>query len=1384
VRLGELVSLAARVEPELLRAARLELTPFDAAAEADLWFSQLVETRTADWIALAPAAARELRSALTADRSRLGAARAMIKKAHSGAPTTIILEEEILWLALTAPHNARKAIEERLRLVLSKLLEDPAGHKGLAHWFAGAARRLPMEAQGTEAYALLSFVTSGLLEGRRLNAPEPKQFSLEALAGVLPDSIPRLRVWATLTDYGLTLRPDKSRGFVPLEVPRTDPLLFEVRTRGEPPRFITLRRGETRDVRVGSGPVELRTAAGDLYRLRHRPRELSSAGIQGLVLGFGGTGAHVLTAIKELTVFKHGRVPENVKFLLFDTIADWKPGINVQIVGGAAEEKMAASEDEAASLDPLTQYFHLVDFPPDLRTHIFEYLTPAGQPEQHPHLKDWLHAPWLNESVPKHHLGIAIGAAQQRQIGRYAMFKNADKIIAHLRPVIRNLSHQAKGSDVNVWLVASSAGGTGAGCLIDAAYLTRLAAGDIRLKVSGVVVLPNVYMNVSGVSQGRAYSLLRELERVQEQGIPVSDRYVDRNRGELVSSRVIYDRKGQQVATVSSHLFDDLFYLGSDCPTEEGRQKFFTSVASAMDVYFDANSGPTLLEKAVNTNAAASAFGAARIYVPTETFAQMFASEQVAEYLRRAAAPKEVGDRVERLYAGNEQDRADSANEKFRGMLELFKQLLDMESKPERAREAFARSELDAHRIVTLWYELTGSARTPEEHAVLLTYAEPYYSLVEPERPQDAKEWETKTYKENTAAGGVRESQEESRSRFADRLEEIRKRYLNPGGGERTFEKGREHVLRTLSKRLQKKVDDLFIEELERRRAQFAAAENAPEQGTVLTRLFSEVTWMVGDRGPLRQVHEVIGQFIDAVSGEQAERDSRYTRAIQDLREGRRGGMFSLGTWVESYQVAARDECSDYIRWYQKYELLKDMQQLVLDVDRRLREWERLLGQLFDALVRREGREQGEASALFTVTQLHLEGTLKKRLRRAARNRSALISFGTEPDTEMHGYQEELRGQSARGLAANLLGNSHWQAGLAADGSPNITLVIDVPELGARQYTPRDIRALPQHLHKLFYDRIKERLDNTDIFDYLLWLREHKNIGPSAVAKLLDAEATPLINAGGVPETRTLVFSEPSGDSKKDLANSIVVEFGNLEGVERAYSDRNAITLVKIKKPSLTQIRDIEVCQQDYFKLRADRPNNDETHDNELRRAQVFHPFRQELEAWCIERYYMVNVVKNSDSVPMLPPRVARLLEDPEMMQLFVHGIATGAVEMIGGKGWLWHGPDEDVELSVYDDDPAGDVIGAAVNFALKQGEGRINGLRTISREAARQSVVRSAQDKGQSLDEMLVEFVERGLDAFLKQHAPEAMRAPLKMVFTFYCDPQIRTELQHRLSL
>ena len=1106
--------------------------------------------------------------------------------------------------------------------------------------------------------------------------------------------------------------------------------------------------------------------------------------MQALVMGFGGTGAHVLTALKELTVLKHGRVPETIKFLLFDTIADWEPGKNVQIVGGGAEEKTAKSEDEAASLDPLQEYFQLADFPPNLQTYVFDYLSQAGNPEQHPHMKDWLHADWLSQHVPQNQLGIVIGAAQQRQIGRFAKFKNADRIVAQLRPIVRKLSEQAKGMDVNVWLIGSSAGGTGAGCMIDAAYLTRMVAEDLKLKLTGVIVMPNVYDGVRGISQGRAYSLLRELERAQEQGVPSGDRYVDRTKRTLVSSRIVYDQNAEKVALVKSRLFDDLFYLGDKCSDEDHRRKFFTSVASAIDPYLDANSGPSLLEKAVNETAAASAFGAARIYVPTETLSEIFAWEEVADYLEAACAPTKRGEQVTGLDSGSPQDRQENATNKVKSLLKLFDELLKQEKNTQKNREAFARNELSAKQIVTGWYELTGGGRTPDEQAVLLTYANPFYSYLQDEPPKEAGDLETKTYKENEQARGVKEKQEESKMRFADRLDEVRKRYTNPAGGERTFEKGRRYVLETITKRLRQRVDGLFIEELARQQAQFARNPNAPEQGTVLTRLLAETNWMLSDQGPLRTIDEIVGQFAAALTKEEAERSNRFTRALQDLRDSRKGGFLSIGNWVEEFQVAARDEASDMVSWYQKHELLKDMQQFVRNVQQRLEEWKRTLTRLFDHLVLREGRGEGEASALFSVRQLHLKGTLEERLYRAARNRSALISFGSQPDPTMHGYRDELRSTAANGLAASLLTNSHWEARTNADGTAEVVLMIDADGFGKRQYALRDLlRDLHNDLFAHFHKAIVEKLNNTDVFDYLRWLQDNRGISTEQVAKELNAQTQALIDAGGATETRTLVYQEPQGGDKKNLADAIAGKLQQPVEIERAYSDRNAITLIKVKKPSLNEIVDIQDCRKDYFNLRNDELNHNDSHDQSLFRAQVFHPFRQELEAWYIERSYL-RVVGNVDLVPALPPRVVRLLEDPEMLQYFLQGIATGAVQKIDGQGWVWHSPEEPINLTLDDEDPTADVIKAAVIFALRQAEGARGGLRRITRAAAKQSVAEAAQKQGQSPGDMLDDFLKNKLKKFLAAHAPEAFHVPMEMLFTFYCNPKTRTGLAQRMNL
>src|SRR5438105_2895446 len=298
--------------------------------------------------------------------------------------------------------------------------------------------------------------------------------------------------------------------------------------------------------------------------------------MQALVMGFGGTGTHILTALKELTVLKYGGMPDSIKFLLFDTIADWEPGKAVPIRGGAAKEVVAKSSEKVTDLDKFTEYYYLEDHDPDLKKYVFTHLARAGQPDNYPHLKDWLHAPWLSQHIEEARLDIAEGAAQQRQIGRFAMFQNEDKIVERISGLIRSLAQQALSATVKIWIVGSSAGGTGAGCLLDAAYMTRLAAlavKDVNIRLTGVIVLPDVYSGIEGISRARAYSLLRELDRVQLQGVPESDKYEDPSghSQELIASEVSYDARGRHVARLRAKLFDDLFYLGQVCGIEDQR---------------------------------------------------------------------------------------------------------------------------------------------------------------------------------------------------------------------------------------------------------------------------------------------------------------------------------------------------------------------------------------------------------------------------------------------------------------------------------------------------------------------------------------------------------------------------------------------------------------------------------------------------------------------------------------------------------------------------------------------------------------------------------------------------------------------------------------------
>jgi hypothetical protein len=144
VELAMTISLAMRAEPDLLRLA----SGADAAAEADLWWSDLVATQNADGIMLDPAVAEALRARLAARPARLEAAWALVSAQHAGAHLAVRLEELVNWLSVT---DEQDRIEELLVAGAQEWMTSATEPAGGVRWLLSALQRLPVVAAASPA---------------------------------------------------------------------------------------------------------------------------------------------------------------------------------------------------------------------------------------------------------------------------------------------------------------------------------------------------------------------------------------------------------------------------------------------------------------------------------------------------------------------------------------------------------------------------------------------------------------------------------------------------------------------------------------------------------------------------------------------------------------------------------------------------------------------------------------------------------------------------------------------------------------------------------------------------------------------------------------------------------------------------------------------------------------------------------------------------------------------------------------------------------------------------------------------------------------------------------------------------------------------------------
>ena len=153
------------------------------------------------------------------------------------------------------------------------------------------------------------------------------------------------------------------------------------------------------------------------------------------------------------------------------------------------------------------------------------------------------------------------GAGTIRQVGRYSVFKNIDRITNKLKSLKKDVTMNTGKSNVNIHILAGISGGTGSGTFIDMCYIVRDLMG-VGATLFGYFFMPDVNLNKPGIPDAitvrikdNGYAALKELDYTMNLG----------NEGKAFSQ--YYGGNGQYVLQETSKPLVDLCHLVS--ATEE-----------------------------------------------------------------------------------------------------------------------------------------------------------------------------------------------------------------------------------------------------------------------------------------------------------------------------------------------------------------------------------------------------------------------------------------------------------------------------------------------------------------------------------------------------------------------------------------------------------------------------------------------------------------------------------------------------------------------------------------------------------------------------------------------------------------------------------------------
>ncbi len=224
-------SLAARIEPQLLRALRLKLSPgAPVTAEAELWFSGLVAERAATGIILDSRYRETLQRLLRRDRERLDSAYAVIEEMHRDSAPALRIEEELCYRWLAGEVDKARSL---LRSLVATIVAPQ--RTGVSKWASQALVRLPSGLMSLEEAQMLALGTA-LRTGETITLEKAGAGGGNAWHWLQPQSR-MLELGVNLRQGMIEFGPRSMKASHRITVPDSNPVLLEIVTEGRVERI-------------------------------------------------------------------------------------------------------------------------------------------------------------------------------------------------------------------------------------------------------------------------------------------------------------------------------------------------------------------------------------------------------------------------------------------------------------------------------------------------------------------------------------------------------------------------------------------------------------------------------------------------------------------------------------------------------------------------------------------------------------------------------------------------------------------------------------------------------------------------------------------------------------------------------------------------------------------------------------------------------------------------------------------------------------------------------------------------------------------------------------------------------------------------------------------